>query len=52
MTREVLFRAVKANLTESFGERLHSVILFGSEARGTAGPIATSTCWSSSKAAS
>jgi predicted nucleotidyltransferase len=33
-----LFEATNSRLGAAFGTRLHSVLLFGSEARGTAGP--------------
>jgi uncharacterized protein len=38
MNRDELLRRVKSSLTEAFGERLRGVILYGSEARGTAEP--------------
>ncbi len=36
--RAELLRRVKSSLTEAFGDRLRGVILYGSEARGTAEP--------------
>ncbi len=38
MDRAELLRRVKSSLTEAFGDRLRGVILYGSEARGTAEP--------------
>jgi predicted nucleotidyltransferase len=38
MERSELLRQVKARLQEAFGARLRGVILYGSEARGTAEP--------------
>jgi predicted nucleotidyltransferase len=38
MDRSELLRRVKLALEEAFGSRLHGVILYGSEARGTAEP--------------
>jgi predicted nucleotidyltransferase len=38
MTRERLLKEIKARLTAAHGKRLRSVVLYGSEARGTAGP--------------
>ena len=38
MDRAELLRRVKSCLQEAYGDRLRSVILYGSEARGTAEP--------------
>ena len=38
MDRTELLRQVKSRLQEAFGDRLRGVILYGSEARGTAEP--------------
>jgi len=38
MTREELLKEIKARLTAAHGKRLRGVVLYGSEARGTAGP--------------
>lgn len=38
MERSELLQRVKAILTETYGSRLRGLLLFGSEARGTAGP--------------
>jgi len=38
MERNELLRRVKSILQETYGERLRGVILYGSEARGTAEP--------------
>jgi predicted nucleotidyltransferase len=38
MDRAELLKRVKSSLAEAFGERLRGVILYGSEARGTAEP--------------
>jgi predicted nucleotidyltransferase len=38
MERGELVKRVKALLQEAFGERFHGLILYGSEARGTADP--------------
>ena len=38
MDRTALLRQVKSRLQEAFGDRLRGVIVYGSEARGTAEP--------------
>ena len=38
MTREQLLKEIKWRLTRRHGERLRGAVLYGSEARGTAGP--------------
>ena len=38
MTREELLREIKSRLEQAHGERLKGVVLYGSEARGDAGP--------------
>jgi predicted nucleotidyltransferase len=38
MQRDELLRRVKSSLQKAFGDRLRGVILYGSEARGTAEP--------------
>ena len=38
MTREELLKEIKSRLTTAHGKRLRGVVLYGSEARGTAGP--------------
>jgi len=38
VTREELFESVKARFSDAFGPRLDGVVLYGSEARGMAGP--------------
>ncbi len=38
MTREQLLKEIKARLSKAHGNRLFGVVLYGSEARGTAGP--------------
>lgn len=38
MNRDEMLKQVKALLQEAFGDRLRGVILYGSEARGTADP--------------
>jgi len=38
MTREELLREIKARLASAHGDRLRGVVLYGSEARGDAGP--------------
>lgn len=38
MTREKMLREIKARLAAAHGERLRGVVLYGSEARGTAEP--------------
>ena len=38
MTREQLLREIKTHLSKAHGKRLLGVVLYGSEARGTAGP--------------
>ena len=38
MERDELLKRIKATLQEAFGPRLRGVILYGSEARGTAEP--------------
>jgi len=38
MQRDELLKRVKSSLQQAFGERLRGVILYGSEARGTAEP--------------
>lgn len=38
MTREELLKEIKARLSKAHGQRLRGVVLYGSEARGTAGP--------------
>jgi predicted nucleotidyltransferase len=38
MDRNDLLKRVKSNLQDAFGKRLQRVILYGSEARGQAGP--------------
>ncbi len=38
MEREELLKRAKAALRDAFGERLQGVVLYGSEARGEAGP--------------
>ena len=38
MTREELLKEIKSRLTTAHGKRLRCVVLYGSEARGTAGP--------------
>ena len=38
MDRDDMLRQVKSRLQEAFGERLRGVVLYGSEARGTAEP--------------
>jgi predicted nucleotidyltransferase len=38
MTREELLKEIKARLSAAHGNRLRAVVLYGSEARGTAGP--------------
>jgi len=37
MTREELLKEIKVRLTAAHGKRLRGVVLYGSEARGTAG---------------
>jgi len=38
MQRDELLKRVKSSLQQAFGDRLRGVILYGSEARGTAEP--------------
>ncbi len=38
MTREQLLKEIKTRLSKAHGKRLLGVVLYGSEARGTAGP--------------
>jgi len=38
MTREELLKEIKTRLSKAHGRRLRGVVLYGSEARGTAGP--------------
>jgi len=38
MNRDEMLKQVKSLLQEAFGERLRGVVLYGSEARGTAEP--------------
>ena len=38
MERDELLRRIKSSLEDAFGERLHGVVLYGSEARGDADP--------------
>ena len=38
MTREEMLKQIKSRLVAVHGERLRGVVLYGSEARGTAGP--------------
>ena len=38
MTREELLKEIKTRLSKVHGKRLQGVVLYGSEARGTAGP--------------
>lgn len=38
MTREELLKEIKRRLSKAHGKRLLGVVLYGSEARGTAGP--------------
>ena len=38
MTRDELLNEIKSRLLAAFGDRLQGVVLYGSEARGDAGP--------------
>ena len=38
MTREEVLKEIKTRLSKAHGKRLLGVVLYGSEARGTAGP--------------
>lgn len=38
MTREELLKEIKTSLSKAHGKRLRGAVLYGSEARGTAGP--------------